>query len=352
MKILYLFNSPRTDVLRKVDSGEFPDTGFWGMLRLRHSGITTDFTEVEQAYPRWAARLLRKFVNIYFIHVPVFFKFFSYDYVFTSSAYGTQLVYTLLHIRRPRWVMHDFSITGLIGNRVTLRQRIFKWMTGRAAGIVTLSAREAVLLKGMFPHLKEKIRFIPFGTDLEFFSPKDRTEDVDVIAVGFDPDRDWKALFEAVEGLDVRVVVATRPQRLAGLTVPANVEVRQFTPRELVDAYARAKVVVIPLNTRSGINDAMGCSTLFEGMAMAKPVIATDTHTMASYVTPWENGVLVPEGDASAFKAAILELLEDTETRLRLGKNARVYAEAHLDSETCTTELAAYFTALAKTESS
>lgn len=352
MKILYLFNSFRTEVLRKVEQGEFPDTGFWGMLRLRHSGIHTDFAEVEQAYPKGAARLLRKFVNIYFIHVPVFFKFFSHDYVFTSSAYGTQLVHTLLHTRRPRWVMHDFSITGLIGNGVTLRQKIFKWMTGRAAGIVTLSACEALLLKGMFPHLKEKIRFIPFGTDLEFFSPKDRIEDVDVIAVGFDPDRDWKTLFEAVEGLDVRVLAATRPQRLAGLTVPANVEVRQFTPRELVDAYARAKVVVIPLNTRTGINDAMGCSTLFEGMAMAKPVIATDTHTMASYVTPGENGRLVPEGDAVALTAAIRELVEDVVMRARLGKNARAYAEAHLDSETCTKELASYFFDLTKTESS
>lgn len=352
MKILYLFNSTRSDVLKKVEDASFHDTGFWGMLRLRNYGIRTDFVEIEQTYPAPIAQFMRKFINIYFIHLPVFWRLLSNDYIFTSSAYGTQLLYTLLPFIRNRWVMHDFSITGIIGGGTTVRQRIFKWMTAQSAGIVTLSTREASRLQEMFPHLANRIRFIPFGTDLNFFSPKECAEDVDIIAVGFDPDRDWKILFEAVEKLSIQVVVATRPKRLVGLTVPANVRVRQFTPRELADAYARAKLVVIPLNTRAGVNDAMGCSTLFEGMAMSKPVIATNTHTMASYVTIGENGVLIPEGDAISLRAAICELLGDAEMRMRLGKNARAYAETHLDSQKCTQALAVYFEDLSKSESS
>jgi glycosyltransferase involved in cell wall biosynthesis len=270
MKVAYLFTSYRSEVAGKVKEGEDHGNGFWGMFKLPHYGIEANYLEPEQFYSKRVSLWLRKVLGVYWLHLSVLFAFFKYDFIFTSTAYGTQLFYTLLCLGRPNWVMHDFSITGLIGSEKTLRQKIFAFMTSRAAGIVTLGVEEKEKLEKRFPHLKGKIEFIPFGVDLEFFKPMSIEQDGKIFAVGFDPDRDWKTFFEAVDGMEVPIVVATRQSRVEKLKVPANVSIKQFTPRELAREYAKSAVIVVPLNTSKAINDAMGCSTLFEAMASGK----------------------------------------------------------------------------------
>jgi glycosyltransferase involved in cell wall biosynthesis len=190
--------------------------------------------------------------------------------------------------------MHDFSIMGLLGEEKTFKQKMMAYITARAAGIVTLGLEEKEKLEKRFPHLKGKIEFITFGVDLEFFKPMDIEQDGKIFAVGFDPTAIGRRLFEAVKDLDAKVVVATRPQRVAKFDIPHNVEIKQFTPRELAKEYAKSAIIVVPLDTSKGINDAMGSSTLFEAMAAGKPVVATNTHTMASFVSEGQNGLLVP----------------------------------------------------------
>jgi glycosyltransferase involved in cell wall biosynthesis len=348
MKVLYLFTSFRGEVLEKARRGEDHGNGFWGMIRLPHFGVEASHLEPEQFYSKRVSEFIRKTLGVYWLHLSVFHKFFSYDYVFTSTAFGTQFVHTLLHIKKPKWVMHDFSITGLIGEEKTLKQKMFAYMVRRCTGIVTLGVEEKEKLEKKFPHLKGKIEFIPFGVDLDFFKPTDIEQDGKVFAVGFDPDRDWKTLFEAVKGSTMPVTVATRVSRVEKLVVPPNVSIAQFSARDLAKEYAKSAVIVVPLDTSKAVNDAMGCSTLFEAMASGKPVIATNTHTMASYVEDGENGLLVPEGDAEALKGAIERLMSDEALRMRLGKNARRYAEEHLDAEVLTGALAAFFRRLAE----
>lgn len=343
MKVLYLFSSYRGEVLEKARRGDDHGNGFWGMLKLPNHGVEAWYAEPEQFYPKTVSEFFRRHLGVYWLHLSVFLKFFSYDYIFTSTAFGTQLVHTILHIRKPKWVMHDFSITGLIGNQKTVRQKIFAWMTSRCAGIVTLGVEEKEKLEKIFPHLKGKIEFVPFGVDADFFKPMDVEQDGKIFAVGFDPDRDWRTLFEAVEGINANVVVATRQSRVEKLAIPNNVTIAQFTPRELAKEYAKSAVVVIPMDTSKGTNDAMGCSTLFEGMASGKAVIATNTHTMASYIKDGENGLLVPERNPEALQGALERLLKDPELRGRLGKNARAYAESYLDADKLAGKLADFF---------
>ena len=347
IKVAYLFTSYRTEVAGKVAQGLDHGNGFWGMFKLPHFGVEATYLEPEQFYSKSVSQWIRRRLGVYWLHLSVFLAFFSYDFIFTSTAYGTQLVYTLLRLGKPNWVMHDFSITGLIGGEKTLRQKAFAWMTSRAAGVVTLGVEEKEKLEKRFPRLRGKIEFIPFGVDLDFFKPMDVLQDGKIFAVGFDPDRDWKTFFAAVQGIDAPVVAATRPQRVQMLSVPPHVEIKQFTPRELAQEYAKSAIIVVALDTSKGVNDAMGCSTLFEAMASGKPVVATHTHTMASYVTDGENGLLVPEGDPQALQSALERLLGDAQLRARLGANARRYAQLHLNAEQLGERLANYFKNLA-----
>jgi glycosyltransferase involved in cell wall biosynthesis len=344
IKVLYLFTSYRGAVLERARKGEDHGNGFWGMLSLPRFGIEAEHVELEQYLPFGVAKFVRRFIGVYWIHLPLYWKFFSYDIVFTSTAFGTQLVHTLLHVRRPKWVMHDFSIVGLIGEGKSIKQKIFRYITSRCAGIVTLSKEETKRIEKLFPHLTGHVEFIPFGVNLDFFVPQPGLEHRHILAPGFDPDRDWGTLIEASKGLGVSLLAATRPKRLEKLgPLPDFVKVVQFSPRELVDAYARAAVVVLPLDTSGGVNDAMGSSTLFEAMAMGKAIVATNTHTTASYITNGENGLLVEEGNVEAMKEALKRVLEDEELRKRLGKNARIYATEHLDMRACASRLAEFF---------
>jgi glycosyltransferase involved in cell wall biosynthesis len=348
MKVLYLFTSYRGAMLEKARHGEDHGNGFWGMLRLPHFGIEAEHLEPEQFYPKGVSEFIRKHLGVYWLHLSVYLKFFSYDFVFTSTAFGTQLVHTLLHVGKPKWVMHDFSIMGLIGSEKTLKQKMFAYIVERCAGIVTLSDEEKEALEKRFPNLRGRVERIAYGADLDFFAPNGMPQERMILSPGRDPDRDYKTLFDAAAPLDIPVVVTTLPSRLKKFNpLPGFVSVRDFSLLEYVDTYRRAQIVVLPLDTSSGLNNAMGYSVLQESLAMGKAIVATSTGTTRTFITNKENGLLVPEGDAEAMRAAIQMLLNDAALRERLGRAARAYAEKNLGAEMLTGKLADFFKRLA-----
>jgi glycosyltransferase involved in cell wall biosynthesis len=60
--------------------------------------------------------------------------------------------------------------------------------------------------------------------------------------------------------------------------------------------------------------------TLLEGMAFAKPVIASDAGGPRDVVIPGVTGLLAPPGDAEALAQAVTSLLEDAQLREAMGK--------------------------------
>nr|MBA3284074.1 hypothetical protein [Nitrosopumilus sp.] len=278
MKILYLFSGSRKKLMQEISLGESPANGMWGMTYLSNHSIHAEYKEIEDTFPSKISRFIRKYLNVYFIHIFYFFRFFSYDIIFTSAAFGTQLIHTVLGIKRPIWVMHDFSIMSMLGEENTFKQKLFRYMVVRAGGVITLSLDEKVRLQERFSHLKDKIDFIPFGIDMKFFKPMNIQQQRSVLSVGRDPDRDWKTLVDASTDPSIPVTITTFPKRVQNLLpLPSHIQVLQLSSRDLVTEYDKAGVLVIALNTKAGINDAMGCSVLYEAMAMGKAIIATRT---------------------------------------------------------------------------
>jgi glycosyltransferase involved in cell wall biosynthesis len=347
MRVLFLYSGVRGALIEKARQGGDPGGGTWGLLPLRKLGVTADVVELEQWFSTKTAQRIRSMLGVYNSHLPFFFRFFSYDIVFTAGAFGSQLALTFIksvfRIRRPLWVMHDFSIIGLLGGEETLRQKLFRYLVSRADGIVTLGLKEAEELQRRFPHLQSRIAFIPFGVDISFFRPQQIPEEKLVIAVGVDPDRDWPTFFAATKGLDAKVLVAGSPHRAKQFNPPPHVEVKFFQPKEMVELYAKASVVVLPLNTSGRNNDAMGCSTLYEAMAMGKALVVSRTDHMESYVSHGENGVLIPQKDAEAMRGAIVSFLGNSEFRTACGRAARAYATEHLDMTHCAMKLRTFF---------
>lgn len=349
MKVLYLFNGSRHGLIEKVNAGSEHGNGFWGMLELRKLGVQADYIEIEQFFSNRFSIFLRKHLSINFIHIPIFWKIFAYDVVFTSSAFGLQFFHALFGVRHPIWVMHDFSIKNLLGEEKTIRQKIFRFMVMRTKGVVTLSEDEKLFLETRFPHLMGKVACIPFGIDFSFFSRKETPTKRQVLSVGRDPDRDWKTFIDATMTIDAPIVITSWIQRLSRfMPLPANYSVLELPARTLVEKYSESAVVVISLNTSHGNNDAMGCSALFEAMSMGKAIVATRTKAMESYITDGINGLLVPEGDSKAMKDAIDSILNNKDFEKSLGDKAYHYALEHFDTKKCALELASFFKMLKK----
>ena len=108
----------------------------------------------------------------------------------------------------------------------------------------------------------------------------------------------------------------------------------------LLDAFAEADIFCLPT-----LRD---CTPLVidEAMAAGLPVITTDVASNVEWVPP-ETGLLVPPADDDTLEHALRQLVDEPETRARLGGAAREWARTHMDAERNAGRVVDFMTALA-----
>lgn len=191
-------------------------------------------------------------------------------------------------------------------------------------------------IESRWPVAPERVVFTPFMVDSHFFAPqqaggasnllglKDEKRPI-LCAVGLEF-RDYPTLLQAVDGLDLLVVVAAaspwskRKDSTAGQEIPANVIVHRFSQYELRDLYALSHFMVMPLYD---VNFQAGVTALLEAMAMGKAVICSRTPGQTDVVVEGETGLYVPPEDAEALREAILYLWHHPQEAKRMGQNGR-----------------------------
>ena len=121
--------------------------------------------------------------------------------------------------------------------------------------------------------------------------------------------RDFATFFDAVRGLDSRVRVITSPHVVAGLEIPSNVELLFDLPfSTYIEHVKNATIVVVPLANRQ---ISVGQSVILEAMALGRPLITTEAPGSVDYVESNVTGIMVPQGDPTALRAAIEALVAD-----------------------------------------
>jgi glycosyltransferase involved in cell wall biosynthesis len=215
-------------------------------------------------------------------------------------------------------------------------QRRTGWLRGVDRVIVLCRTQETYLVEEAgLP--RERVRFIHDKVDHRFFTPIEVEGGGYVLSVG-QTQRDYETFAEAMRGLEARaVVVASSPWTGAGtagpVRAPDNVEVVGGIPAtRLRELYAGAAVVVVPL--LGGLEFAAGVNALLEGMAMAKPVVVTETPGLTDYVDGGRIARLVPPSDPVALRESLAALLSDAGEAARLGAAGRAVVEQgrNLDS--------------------
>lgn len=97
--------------------------------------------------------------------------------------------------------------------------------------------------------------------------------------------------------------------------------------RDMPEVYASFDVLVLP-----SLEEAMPMC-LLEGLAAAKPVVATRVGAIPDVVIPGETGLLVEPGDAQGLAGALLQLLRDPERAISLGRRGREHVARTYSSE-------------------
>lgn len=139
--------------------------------------------------------------------------------------------------------------------------------------------------------------------------------------------RDYKTLIDATRDLDVHVKIEAHSAWFNnGVNFTPDMlhdhfEVCSYgTSSALRDLYAESAVVALPLED---VPFVAGYSTLLEGMAMGKPVIASRIKLIGDFIKDGWNGFLVRPGDPEHMRDRIKFLLDNPDEARRIGENAR-----------------------------
>jgi glycosyltransferase involved in cell wall biosynthesis len=132
----------------------------------------------------------------------------------------------------------------------------------------------------------------------------------------------------------IRIVIAGQGERFdryrSMMIHPERFEVlNEYIPRgDVARLFQQASVVVLPYT------EASQSAVVPLAFAFGKPVVATAVGGIPDVVTHGEDGLLIPPRDSDALARAILVLLQDRETRHRMGRRALEKSQKELSWDT------------------
>jgi glycosyltransferase involved in cell wall biosynthesis len=244
------------------------------------------------------------------------------------------LIYAfLLWLTRSR-SRHVAILSWMSPPKKALALRLFQKGIDR---IILWSQTQCDLLVEFFKISPARIVVVPYWVDHNFWRPMDETAD-GICSVG-DSRRDYRALIEAVRGLDIRCNIVTRVKlaetdnpdwsatgrSLAQVSsLPDNVVCQSASLTELRTMYARARFVVIPLLPT--FRDS-GITVVTEAMAMGKAIICSRIGGQIEFLEEGVTGIFVPPGDPLALREAIQYLWDHPDVAAQMGREGRRRAE-------------------------
>jgi glycosyltransferase involved in cell wall biosynthesis len=248
----------------------------------------------------------------------------------------------------------EFAINmGVIRNPViiTLAHRLERFLYGRATHILVNSpAYKDYLVRKGLP--ETKITFIPYGTDIDMFSPdvdgssvRERLGLQDKFVVlyagAMGQAHDLYTLLRAAQRLksDSRIQfvffgagkerpnLETEAQRL-GLK---NVLFAGTCPKKEMPLVIAAADVCLAILQDIAMFRTTYPNKVFDYMASARPTVLVIDGVVREVIEASNGGVFVRPGDDELLAATILELSRDPARVAEMGKNARAYLVLHLD---------------------
>jgi glycosyltransferase involved in cell wall biosynthesis len=200
------------------------------------------------------------------------------------------------------------------------------------AEIITTVANSVVNELREYGINTNNIKVLGNGVDEKLFSPsKKKNKDKYILYTGRLDYR--KGLFDLIESSkyilktnkDISFVIIGKgalknklQKKVEKIGIQKNFKFLGFVNQEkLIELYQNATLYVLPSHYE-------GLPTvLLEAMSCGLPVVATSVSGNLDVIKSGKNGILVPPKSPLKLANAVLKLLDDEETKINLGKNAR-----------------------------
>jgi glycosyltransferase involved in cell wall biosynthesis len=236
--------------------------------------------------------------------------------------------------RQPLCLARDFHIDPTRAGEpaYALRLRLLALALPGIDTVLTTSRAEAADYAALFHRPPGQFRFFPDEPASELFDIEPRPCAGHVFAYGLS-DRDFDTLVTASAGLDAPVVVLSKAY-VPAVPVPPNVRLigRYVSREEYLRLLATAACCVVPLKDD---RVAAGQNSMFEAMALARPLVISRNVAALEYVVHGENALLYRTGDAEDLAVMIRTCLdhpEEAEAMARRGQqSARDWLERAVD---------------------
>ncbi len=224
-----------------------------------------------------------------------------------ASDYLFALLQTLLPFRTVHCVKVDCLWTKSSNRLRFLFHRTILKLTSKSVDRFIVWAKQDIeAFTRTFQIPQEKFTFVPYHTTLDSVNLSPYSGDY--IFSGGNEGRDYETLLLAVQGLPLKVLIAsTRPELFSHMTIPQNVEIRGFSHEEYLQKMAGCLMNIVPLE--SGGLRTGGQQTYLNSMWLQKPTIVTDPAGACDYIEHMQDGFLVEPKDPKALRNAIEFLL-------------------------------------------
>lgn len=254
----------------------------------------------------------------------------SVIHLHVTQAFIPEMVYVAHLLRGLPYVAHLHLDVGPSGRAGFLLRAYKPLILGRvlraAANVVVFTDEQRSAVTSKYGVDPARIAVIPNGVDETFLSPGQRIlhPKPRLLFVGrLSVQKNLHMFLNALDGVSEKfeTTLVGDGELEAELKQAVN-ELRlqnvRFNGRadgaELRELYANADVFVLP-SEREGMP-----LVLLEALAMGLPIVATDVTGNRDVVAHGENGLLVPLGDTSGLRQALLSVTSDPDRYIRMSK--------------------------------
>jgi len=308
-----------------------PDRWIWNYLAARAQCDTVDFMHAvaRDLFPKWG-KLLTYYPSYWNLAIRALSQSRRVDYDVivaweSKNGFPLAVLRSLLGVRKPKLVILAFAYKGIAMNFLGLGRLAMRGIDHIAVPTMSEIGYYNKLLG--FP--LDKITFSPLGW-YDMISRLDISEGEtsDYIFAGGRSGRDYRTLFEAMSGLDGKLIVNARKFNVEGLSCPPNVKIHDFMPvHDYYALMARSQFVVLPLQDTPY---AVGLGHIVQALSAGKALVATRTASTVDYVEDGQTGILVAPYDTHEMRSTITYLLTHPEEAKAMGQKARrQYEEKH-----------------------
>ena len=315
-----------------------PDEKYW-FFRYFPEDTQVDVIDIS-SFSFWE-KFERNKLHFYIIQpIKALFRTRKYDIVL-SHGMPSGIVLALLRRlfkTRAKHIVFDigsFNSAAESGKILKLNQFASKSIDG----IIYHSSNQIEYYKKFYPWIVNKSKFIPFGTDLEYFSRYEldniKSEKY-ILAVGYKM-RDIKTLLSAFKNINTDLKLRI----IGGDNIECNDErvecIAPIPKKELNYQIQKAEFCVLPLVEKKY---SYGQMTLLQQMYYGKAVITADVTSMKDYVENNETAILYEQQNVEDLQRKIELLIKNENLKQRIGLNSKNivinnYNEKNMAKEIC-----------------